>query len=352
MTTTQQQIPFILEGNTTSRDIVRTISTTVDGLRKIDFELLRIRPAFNARRNVLNLDETMYDLTLGIPALADAIFANNGPADPLRGDFYSIDNCFYITNGERRFRALRHLLKTGREIYPNGKFVSGVHVMINPPKTTDLERKRMITSTQDNLKLKKMELAYHYLSYKTEYDMTHEQIAVCENASRQTVDNYILATELPLSVQCDIDNDTVKLTNALSDLRKSRGTGKKKGTAYVDMESGEILSAGQENALKDKEAEKDKIRGDEEEFLQQDNSITGGGSMGGPKTESSGSIVIGKDAIYMDGLKLALWKQMINRFRVLELEIINGATLENGNLIKVDDILAERLKNEYNLTVK
>lgn len=64
------------------------------------------------------------------------------------------------------------------------------------------------------------------------------------------------------------------------------------------------------------------------------------------KTDTQGSL---PDSIYMDGQKLALWKQMVNRFRVIE-----QALLEDNphNLLNIDDLLAERLKNEYNLTVK
>ncbi len=346
MQTAQQELPFALEGNTLSREGVRKISTQVDGLRRVALEIIDIRKNFNARLNLLGLEESMYELTLGIPTLADAIFNNNGPADPVRGDFYEGDSKFYPTEGERRIRALRHLMRTGREIYPNGKFVREVLVMINPAGTTDLERKRMITSTQNNLKLKPMELAHHYLGYKTQYGFSHEQIAEFEGISRQTVDNYILATELPISVQVDIDNDVVKLTNALSDMRKAKAAEKRKSLKVVDGETGEVLgslpAAGAHNPS-----------GDENEFLdKQDNSITSAGSMGGPKEGGSGAVAIRNDSIYMEGQKLALWKQFVHRYEKVKQDVMMNAIDDTSILYKWEDIVAERLKNEYNLTTK
>lgn len=159
----QPQLPFILEGNTAPRTIIRSVATDTDGLYKMSISQIRIRPKFNARRQK-NIPEDLYEKVLLIPDLADGIFASNGPADPILGDIYKEDECFYITNGERRFRAINHLLRTGRTTYPNGLPVDCVMVLLNPKGTTDLERKRKVLSTQDNLKLTPMERAYYYLS--------------------------------------------------------------------------------------------------------------------------------------------------------------------------------------------
>ena len=349
----QTEIPFKLEGNTAPRKQVREIATNSDGLYKISLDQIKIRPGFNKRIKPEGLSEEMWEQILMIPQLADGIYASNGPAEPVLGDFYGPDGQFYITNGERRTRAMNHLIRTERETYPNGEPVNIVRILLNPPETTDIERKRKVITTQDNLKLKPIELAYAYLSFKTEDNMTNEAIGKLMQVSRQTIDNYILATEMPKETQEKVNNGEVSLTTALTEYRAEKAKPKKRKLSVVDEESGEvILTEFQEEHLKQVEKEKDKLRGDEEEFEQQDNSITGTGSKGGPREEGSGSVVIGRDSIYMQEQKKALWKQFVNRYEKLKHDIILSATLENGNLLKIDDMLAERLQNEYNLTVK
>lgn len=337
------ELPFILEGNTAPRSTIRTIAKNADGLHKINLFLIKIRPKFNARRKPYETSEELYEQMLMIPQLADGIYASNGPTEPLLGDIFKEDNKFYITNGERRFRALRYLVATGRNIYPNGESVEEVYVLLNPSGTTDLDRKRKVIATQDNLKLKPMERAYYYLSFKEEDGLTHQKIADLLQVSRQTVDNYILATELPAEIQDQVDADQIKINNALADLRDKRKADKPKKTAEVDLETGEVI---------DKKDDKENLRGDEGEFEQQDNSIPGVSSKGGFKEEGSGAHVIGKDSIYMDQQKLALWKQFVNRYEKVKEDIMLAATFDNENLLHWEDMLAERLKNEYNLTVK
>jgi len=345
---TQQEIPFKLEGNTAPRRVIRNIATTADGLHKVPFSKIKIRPKFNARRKPDGVSEEMYEQSKLIPQLADGIYANNG-TEPIRGDFYAADECFYITNGERRYRAMRRLLNSGREIYPNGQPVDQVLVMINPAGTTDLERKRMVITTQDNLKLTPVERGYYYLSFKTDDGMTHDEIAAYLNVSRQTVDNYILATELPADVQDKIDTDEIKISAALADYRLQHK--KKKGSiAEVDLDTGEVFETeAQAERKKAEEKEKDKIRGDEDEFIQQDNSITSPGSMAGPKESGSGAHVLGTDSIYVQKQKEALWKQFVHRYEKLKSDIIDARVVKRAGW---EDELAERLGNEYNLTVK
>lgn len=340
-----QELPFILEDIVASREIVRASSKNADGLRKVSLANIRIRPQFNARRQGFHTED-MWELLLGIPTLAELILQNNGPATPLLGDI-TTDGIFYQTDGERRIRALRYLSRTGNTHYPNGDPIDEVLVLLNPRNTTDLERKRKVLTTEDNLKLRPMDKAWFYKSFETEGDgMNHDAIAKFLGVARQTVDNYIQATELPQDIQDKIDSGEVGMTKALADYRAANPKRKTKMVEVeVDVESGEVLEP-------PKKAEKE-LDGDEDEFLdKQDNSISSAGSKGGPKESGSGEVVIGKDSIYMDGQKTALWKQFVNRYEKVKTDIIMSATLENGYLLKVEDILAERLKNEYNLTVK
>ena len=343
---------FQIEGNELIRSEYRKLSTNTEHLKKADLSIIKIRPDnFNARIKPTGMIEEAWNIILMIPQLADGIFANNGPARPILGDFHT-DGNFYITDGERTFRALIHLINTDRTIYPNGEPVNITYILLNAPGTTDLDRKKRMYNTNDTLPLSPLQKANYFLSFTQEpYNMTHEQIAgAFPKLSRQTVDNYILITEMPADLQQKIENDEIKLTNALAEYRSSK---KKKKIVEVDEETGEVFKTlNQEEREKEEALKKSKERGDEDEFEQQDNSIAGTSSKGGFKEEGSGAIVIGKDAIYMDAQKLALWKQMINRFHVIECKILEEATLENGYLLRMDDLLAERLKNEYNLTVK
>lgn len=340
---------FTIEGNVANRNLVRELSTNPgDHLRNVDISMISIRPdRFNARIKPEGMNEEMWNLILMIPDLAEKIYANNGPIDPILGDFHN-DGNFYINNGERRFRAIWHLLKSGNEVYPNGDAVANVQVLLNPKGTTDLQRKKRMYSTNDNLPFTPMQKAHFFLSFtQTPYNLTHEQIAEEFKVSRQTIDNYIRATALSPELQDQIDTGELKMTNVLGDIRKEKAKDKK-GTATVDLESGEILTEGQERKIAEEVAAKDKLRGDEDEFLDQDNTKNFGGSKHMGEDRSSNEVVIGKDSIYMDGQKLALWKVFVHRYEKLKIDIMDG----NRSTKAWEDELAEQLKNEYNLTVK
>jgi len=341
MSTHQISIPFKLEGNTASREAIRSIAKNTDGLHKVNLSLISIRPEFNARIQG-SLSDEMYERVLMIPELADAIFESNGPAEPLLGDFYREDGRFYVTNGERRFRALRHLLATNRAVYPNGKEVSDVTVLLNPAGTTDLERKRKVIATQDNLKLKPMERAFYYLRFKTEDNMTHADIAKFLHVSRQTVDNYILATDLPAETQEAIDKGELTFSAAIDKYRTAKS--KKDNPSLDDVE--ETPSEAKHRLKKEKENASD---GDEEEFEQQDNSVNFGGSMSGPKEAGSGAITIGKDTIYKDQEDTARWKQFLHRHDVLSKQCYEFAI---GDLDEAQKKLIELLKQEFVIQIK
>lgn len=348
-TSKQTELNFIDLTEVDNRTKVREVSLArAERLHTIDISIIRIRPGlhrptFNWRLQQ-DLTEELYEIRLGIPQLAEGIFISNGSDDPLSGDIK--DGLFYINEGERRFRALRYLINSGREIYPNGNFVGQVEVLLNPKGFTDKDRKRRIYTSGNKLKYTPLEQAYGYLEMVQDDGMTHEEIAQLLNISRQTVDNYILITEMPTDLQQKIENDEVKLTNALAEYRQSK---KKKRLVEVDEETGEVFkSLSQEEREKEEAARIDKISGDENEFDQQDNSITGPGSAGGPKQEGSGAVVIGKDAIYLDQQKLALRKQFVHRYEKLKIDIMDG----NRSMLAWEDELATQLKNEYNLTVK
>ena len=328
----EPELPFVIE-QTASRAFIRTITKNSDGYVKIDLFKIKIRPGFNARRKPEGLKEDLYEQMLDIPRLADGIFASNGPADPILGDILE-DGYFYQTDGERRIRALRHLMKTNRDTYPNGFPVNDVRVLLNVPGTTDLDRKVKVLTTQDHLPLKPMDRAYFYLTFEENDKMTHQQIADRLHVSRQTVDNYITATSLPEETQTAIDEERITISNALKEHREKN---KKKGDDEDEKKPANV---------------KTETDGDENEIEQKDNSITFPGSMAGPKEESGSAT--GKDGIFQDKEKTALWKVLFNRIRVLKekhlAEHLVDATFEE--LSALDNHVIDILKQEYLLTLK
>ena len=346
-TAQQQTLPFVDLTVVDGRNAVREVSISrAERLHIVDFSILRLRPGlnrqyFNWRLQPEGMTEELYEIKLMIPQLAEAIFNSNGPDDAIILDLK--DGLGYINGGERRFRALRYLLKTKGEqaTYPNGKLIRHVEILQNPKDFTDLDRLRRIHSSDNNLKYSTIERAYGYLEMKDDYSLTNDKIAELVGVSRQTVDNYIMATTLPKETQELIDEGKVSLSAALADFRTQK---------RIASDNPDEVLISNEKKEKDEKTANDRIRGDEDDFEQQDNSVTGLSSKGGaPEDRSSGEHVVGKDSIYKDQEKLALWKQMVNRFRVIEQKLLED---DPHNLVKIDDLLAERLKNEYNLTVK
>lgn len=317
----KQQELFAIEGNVANRTEIRNSnSTNVTWLYRIPLDNIKIRPDnFNARKKPEGMSEEMWEQVLMISDLADKIHANNGPVEPILGDFHK-DGNFYINDGERRTRALRMLIATGRDTYPNGDPVADVLVLMNPPGTTDLDRKKRMHDANETLPLTIMQKAHDYLSLTLPpHNLTHDQIAALwPRLSRQSVSNYIMAaTELPKSIQDAIDTGEVKMTNALADLRKEKAAkkGKKEG-AELDEEP--IVTGKLADKLANEEKEKAKARGDEDEFEQEDNTVKGSSSKSGPKEDnSSGAHVVGRDSIYMQQQKDAIFKRFFARYHVL-----------------------------------
>lgn len=355
------ELPFIIEGNVANRNLVRELSRDPgDRLRNVDISLISIRPdVFNARIKPDHISEDLWEQMLMISDLAEKIFANNGPIDPILGDFHNNGN-FYITNGERRYRAIKHLMASGKELYPNGKNVATVEVLMNPFRTTDLQRKKRMYATNDNLPFTIMQKAHYFASFThAPYNLSHEDIAVEFKVSRQTIDNYISAASLSAELQEKIDSGELKMTNVLGDIRKEKADAKKKSTEDEPIITG-ALADKQEQA----EKEKEKLRGDEDEFELEDNHVGPVGGIGRPKEDSSsGAHAIGKDSIYMRQQKEALFKVFFNRYNVLSetsRKLIvtdkpeDEEDEERGAILyqKRHDHTLSKLMDEYDITVR
>lgn len=355
-----QQELFTIEGNVANRNEIRSAgsSTNVTWLYRIPLDKIRVRPDnFNARRKPKGMSEEMWHQVLMIPDLADKIHANNGPVEPILGDFHK-DGFFYINDGERRKLALSFLVATGRETYPNGDLVSDVLVLMNPPGTTDLERKKRMHDANETLPLTIMQKAHDYLSLTLPpHNLTQDQIAdLWPRLSRQTVGNYIMAaTELPQNIQDAIDTGEVKMTNALAELRRS------KKPAAKDDEP--VITGALADKLDKDAKEKEKLRGDEDDFIQTDNSVAGTSSRHLPEDKSSGAITVGKDSIYVNLQKKNAIKQFVNRYhhlmdearQLIKPEKPSDEEDEEKAVVlynKREDHVLDRLHNEYDVTVK
>jgi len=226
------ELQFVDLTTVDGRNDVRKVSLhREERLHWIDISILKIRPGknkktFNWRIQKEGQSEVDYEKQLGIPELADAIYKSNGPDDAIRGDFK--DGLFWITGGERRFRAIRYIVETlGLAEYPNGEKTTVVEIYQNPKGFTDADRRRIIFTSQNQLKYSPLEFAYGFLEVKEEEGKTHEQIADEFGVSRQTVDNYIAVTKLDKEIQEEIEAGRLPLSTALKLDRKQKNDEKK-----------------------------------------------------------------------------------------------------------------------------
>ena len=243
---TEHQSFVINEEDVMSQKAARGItSNNRELLVSVPFDKIKIRPNFNWRRNRLALPENEWESKLNIEELAAGILTSGGPNDPLVGDLLK-DGFFWLNEGERRYRALRMLLRQGVTHYPTkegqtGKPIDTVEVMLNPRGTTEMDRKRKIFTSQNKMKLTPYELAFGYLSLKIDDKLTHEEIATEFGVSRQKVDQYILAaTNFTDATWQKIENGDTSISSEVLLLReKKKGPGA--DVIMVDRESGELI---------------------------------------------------------------------------------------------------------------
>lgn len=204
MEATQQTLPLPYEEIQTglNRDQVRDILKDTGSKRGretlfVPIDKIRIRHGFNWRikPDEVSLDEWLYGPDyLDIQALAAGILASNG-APPMEVDL-TADGAFIITDGFRRYHAITRLLGEGVREYPDGSAVNMVEVLVNAKTTTELDRMVSIFTTQENKKLRPLEVAHGLLRIKETYGFSHEKIGDLIGKSRQYVDQKIaLATE-------------------------------------------------------------------------------------------------------------------------------------------------------------
>lgn len=294
----QTELQFVDLSTLDNRNKVREVSKArEERLHWIDLDIIRIRPGqtratFNWRLQKNGEDNEAYEKRIGIPELADAILKSNGPDDPIRGDFK--DGLFYITGGERRFRAIRYIATVlGVAEYSNGTPTSLVEVYQNPKWFNDSDRRRVIFTSQNQLRYSPLELAYGFLDIKNAEQKTNEQIADDLKVSRQTVDNYILLTTLPEETQKEVDEGRLPISTALAHYRQEKK--KEKDAKRVENEIPERPTWRKDEQKKEDEAD------DQDIPPQKDNTVSKPASK---LKESSGEV------IYKESQE-ALWGRVI-----------------------------------------
>ncbi len=299
----QPEFQFVDLTNLDNRNQVREVSKSrEERLHWIDISIIRIRPGktratFNWRIQGEKETNAEYEKKLGIPELADGIYKSNGPDDPIRGDFK--DGLFYINGGERRFRAIRYIRETlALSEYPNGQPTDRVEVYQNPKGFTDSDRRRIIFTSQNNLKYSPLELAYGYEEMKNEEGLTNEGVAIALSISRQTVDNYINLLTLPTETQMQVDRGELPLSTALAHNRSEKHKEK-----LAQKHTDNLLSPPDPSEWRKKD-KTDKEKEDDELLDKRDNSISKPSTKHLP--EGSG------EAIYIEPEEKMDWKNKTN----------------------------------------
>lgn len=219
-------LPYEAIGETMTRNGVRDVLKDIGGKQGrqtywVPLAQLTFREGFNFRIQPANIsmEQWLYDPEhLDITGLAAGLLASSGPP-PLEVDA-TAEGFFVITDGFRRYHAVKKLLDEGVTEYADGSPVHLVEVMINPKETTELDRIVSVFTTQDNKKLTATEIAHGLLRIKEHYGYSNERIGQLIGKSRQYVDQKIgLATE-PIVIQQAVKDGTLTPTAATA-LRNS-----------------------------------------------------------------------------------------------------------------------------------
>src|ERR1051326_8832619 len=86
----------------------------------IDLNIIRVREGFNVRLRPSNLSEIEWEEHLLIPELAASILTN-GLQTPIEGDLAAGGKKFYITEGYRRYLAIKRLVREGNTEYEGSR---------------------------------------------------------------------------------------------------------------------------------------------------------------------------------------------------------------------------------------
>lgn len=208
------------------------------------FKIIKIRDGFNIPRNVgrpAGMSEEDWEKELEIEELALEMLAN-GHHTPLIGDLTQDGKIFWLTDGERRFRAIGWLIRNKHKTWPNGQPINMVEVMPNKAGTTDEERLLIMVSTDKKLKYKPIQLGHLLLHLKTYFNHTHDTLSVKAGISRQSVDNLIKLAQEPEAIQQAVETGALTATAATALRNSEKDPAKREEIVKEAIAKGETLS--------------------------------------------------------------------------------------------------------------
>ena len=220
------ELPYAPIEKVASRQVMRDLASdkkTAYGRQTyfIPLAFITIRAGFNGRIKPAAMSEEEWEKELGIEELAMDLL-ENGHQDPIKGDLSENGKVFWLTDGERRFRAIRWLHKNKYKQYKNGKDIKMVEVILNPSTTTEEDRLLLMLATDSKKKYNAIETGHMFLRLKNHFKYSHEAIAKKKGLSRQTVDNLIKLAEEPQAIQEAILTGKFGTTAAIELINKEK----------------------------------------------------------------------------------------------------------------------------------
>lgn len=218
-----QSLPYEQLTETLNRAQIRETLKDVGGkmgrqMFMVPVEQIVVRDNFNWRMQpsyCTSYEEWLYDEQyLDIKGLAAGILAS-GSVPPLMVDM-TAEGTFVITDGFRRYHAIKLLLEQGHTTYADGSEIHMVEVLINSKATTELDRMLAIFTTQENKKLRPVEVGHGFLRIKQSYGYSNEKIAELTGKSRQWVDQQIGLAQEPTVIQKAVEEGKLTATAAIT----------------------------------------------------------------------------------------------------------------------------------------
>lgn len=171
----------------------------IKNFRLLPFESVSIKVGFNIRQDYGD-----------IQALAESI-AENGIKSPLRG--YAKGATFIITDGHRRYTALKMLREQGRGMKIQIPF------LLEEAGYTEEKRTFDLILLNDGKKLTIMEEAQLYKRIKDQFNLSNVEIAKKAGKSSMHVGNCLLLLDAPTELQQHITNEVVSASLIIEKLR-------------------------------------------------------------------------------------------------------------------------------------
>lgn len=184
-----------------NRDTWRKSSKAFRTSFKVDFKKIKVLPGWNTRIYFEAIEELALDII------------ENGLHEPLKGDMSLDGETFWITDGERRYRAIKWL-RDREYVDDNGKTVfEFVEVFPNPLTMKPVDKIfGMISSGVQKSVYKDVEIANGLLRIKTDFLLSNEAIGVRLGRSRQWVDDMIKLAKTPDEVKKAIEEGKTSKT--------------------------------------------------------------------------------------------------------------------------------------------